>query len=229
HACGHNIIAAAGLGAGLAAAALAGELGGRVLVVGTPAEEGGGGKVRLLEAGTFEEVDAALMVHPADADLLAMDVVALHEAHVTYAGEAAHAAAAPHKGRNALDAAVLGYVNVAALRQHIDPGERVHGIITHGGDRPNVVPHHARAEWIVRSTTLARLELLEQRFLACLQAGADAAGCEMAVEWVEPAYADMIDSGVLAERYRANAEALGRIVRAPSPASRVVGSTDMGN
>src|SRR5690606_23379878 len=135
HACGHNIIAAAGLGAGLAAAALAGELGGRVLVVGTPAEEGGGGKVRLLEAGTFEEVDAALMVHPADADLLAMDVVALHEAHVTYAGEAAHAAAAPHKGRNALDAAVLGYVNVAALRQHIDPGERVHGIITHGGDR----------------------------------------------------------------------------------------------
>ncbi|HEX6419554.1 MAG TPA: M20 family metallopeptidase [Acidimicrobiales bacterium] len=229
HACGHNIIAAAGLGAGLAAAALADELGGRVLVVGSPAEEGGGGKVRLLDGGTFAGVDAALMVHPADADLLAMDVVALHEAHVTYTGEAAHAAAAPHKGRNALDAAVLGYVNVAALRQHIDPGERVHGIITHGGDRPNVVPHHARAEWIVRSTTVARLGLLEQRFLACLQAGAEAAGCEMAVEWVEPAYADMVDSAVLAERYRANAEALGRVVRAPSPGSRVVGSTDMGN
>ncbi|HEX6424778.1 MAG TPA: M20/M25/M40 family metallo-hydrolase, partial [Acidimicrobiales bacterium] len=126
HACGHNVIAAAGLGAGLAAAALADELGGRVVVVGSPAEEGGGGKVHLIDGGAFEGVDAALMVHPADADLLAMDVVALHEAHVTYTGEAAHAAAAPHKGRNALDAAVLGYVNVAALRQHIEPGERVH-------------------------------------------------------------------------------------------------------
>jgi metal-dependent amidase/aminoacylase/carboxypeptidase family protein len=169
------------------------------------------------------------MVHPADADLLAMDVVALHEAHVTYTGEAAHAAAAPHKGRNALDAAVLGYVNVAALRQHIDPGERVHGIITDGGDRPNVVPHHTRAEWIVRSTTLARLGLLEHRVLTCLQAGADAAGCGMHVEWVDPAYADMIDSAVLGERYRANAESVGRVVRVPSPDTRVVGSTDMGN
>lgn len=229
HACGHNVIAAAGLGAGLAAAALADELGGRVVVVGSPAEEGGGGKVPLIDGGTFEGVDAALMVHPADADLLAMDVVALHEAHVTYTGEAAHAAAAPHKGRNALDAAVLGYVNVAALRQHIDPGERVHGIITDGGDRPNVVPHHTRAEWIVRSTTLARLGLLEHRVLACLQAGADAAGCGMHVEWVEPAYADMIDSAVLGERYRANAESVGRVVRVPSPDTRVVGSTDMGN
>ena len=122
HACGHNIIAAAGLGAGLAAAALADELGGRVVVVGSPAEEGGGGKVRLIDGGTLEGVDAALMVHPADADLLAMDVVALHEAHVTYTGEAAHAAAAPHKGRNALDAAVLGYMNVAALRQQPPEG-----------------------------------------------------------------------------------------------------------
>ncbi|HEX6423374.1 MAG TPA: peptidase dimerization domain-containing protein, partial [Acidimicrobiales bacterium] len=150
-------------------------------------------------------------------------------AHVTYTGEAAHAAAAPHKGRNALDAAVLGYVNVAALRQHIEPGERVHGIITDGGDRPNVVPHRTRAEWIVRSTTVARRALLEERVLACLRAGADAAGCEMHVEWVEPAYADMIDSAVLAERYRANAEALGRDVQAPSATTRVVGSTDMGN
>jgi amidohydrolase len=229
HACGHNVIAAAGLGAGLAAAALADELGGRVVVVGSPAEEGGGGKVPLIEGGTFDGVDAALMVHPADADLLAMDVVALHQAHVTYTGEAAHAAAAPQKGRNALDAAVLGYVNVAALRQHIDPRERIHGIITEGGDRPNIVPHHARTWWIVRSTTVARLERLKERFLACLQAGADAAGCAMHVEWADPVYADMIDSAAIGERYRANAETVGRAVRAPSPSSRVVGSTDMGN
>jgi amidohydrolase len=229
HACGHNVIAAAGLGAGLAAAALADELGGRVVVVGSPAEEGGGGKVPLIDGGTFQGVDAAVMIHPADADLSAMDVVALHQAHVTYVGEAAHAAAAPHKGRNALDAAVLGYVNVAALRQHIEATERVHGIITDGGDRPNIVPAHARAEWVVRSSTVAKLEVLKQRFLACLQAGADAAGCEMQVKWIDPVYADMVDSAAIGERYRANAQALGRIVRAPSPNARVVGSTDMGN
>ncbi|HZM43054.1 MAG TPA: M20 family metallopeptidase [Acidimicrobiales bacterium] len=229
HACGHNVIAAAGLGAGLAAAALAEELGGQVLVVGTPAEEGGGGKVRLIDGGTFKGVDAALMVHPADADLTAMDVVALQQAHVTYTGEAAHAAAFPHRGRNALDAAVLGYLNVAALRQHIAAGERLHGIITDGGDRPNIVPAYARTEWIVRSPTVAGLEVLKTRFLACLEAGATAAGCEMDLEWIDPVYADMIDSQAIVERYRANAEALGRIVRVPSPQARVVGSTDMGN
>ena len=229
HACGHNIIATAGLGAGLAAAALADELGGRVLVVGSPAEEGGGGKVRLLDGGAFAGVDAALMVHPADAELLAMDVVALHQAHVTYRGEAAHAAAFPHRGRNALDAAVLGYVAVAALRQHVDPGERLHGIITDGGDKPNIVPAYARAEWIVRSPTVAGLDALRERFLACLRGGAEAAGCEMEVSWIDPVYADMIDSQAIGERYRANAEALGRVVRVPSAADRVVGSTDMGN
>src|SRR5262245_44537912 len=229
HGCGHNVIAAAGLGAGLAAAALADELGGRLVVVGSPAEEGGGGKVRLLDGGTFAGVDAAMMIHPADADLTAMDAVALQQAHVSYTGEAAHAAAFPHRGRNALDAAVLGYTAVAALRQHIEPGERIHGIITDGGDKPNIVPAFARTEWIIRSETVAGLDVLRERFLACLRAGADAAGCEMAVEWIEPVYADMVHNQAIAERYRANAEVLGRIVRAPSPASRVVASTDMGN
>ncbi len=229
HGCGHNVIAAAGLGAGRAAAALADELGGRLVVVGSPAEEGGGGKVRLLDGGAFAGIDAALMIHPADADLMAMDVVALQQVHVSYTGEAAHAAAFPHRGRNALDAAVLGYMGVAALRQHIEPGERLHGIITDGGDKPNIVPAFARTEWIVRSPTVAGLDLLKARFLACLQGGAEAAGCEMAVEWIDPVYADMVDNRAIGERYRANAEALGRIVRAPSPAARVVGSTDMGN
>ena len=229
HACGHNVIAAAGLGAGLAAAALAEELGGRVVVIGTPAEEGGGGKLRLIDAGAFAGVDAALMVHPADADLLAMDVIAVHEVEVSYRGEAAHAAAYPHRGRNALDAAVLGYVNVAALRQHIAPGERIHGIITHGGDKPNIVPALARSQWMVRSPKLAGLDRLKARFLACLQGGADAAGCEMDVKWSDVVYADMLDNRAIGERYRANAEALGRTVRPPSTKGRVVGSTDMGN
>jgi amidohydrolase len=229
HACGHNVIAAAGLGAGLAAAALAEELGGRVAVMGSPAEEGGGGKLYLIDAGAFAGVDAALMVHPADADLAAMDVIAVHEVVVTYTGEAAHAAAFPHRGRNALDAAVLGYVNVAALRQHIAPGERIHGIISDGGDKPNIVPARAQSEWMVRSPTLAGLDRLKERFVACLEAGAEAAGCEIDIGWRDVVYADMVDNQAIVERYRANAEALGRIVRAPSATRRVVGSTDMGN
>jgi metal-dependent amidase/aminoacylase/carboxypeptidase family protein len=148
---------------------------------------------------------------------------------VTYRGEAAHAAAAPHKGRNALDAAVLGYMNVAALRQHIGPSERIHGIITHGGDKANIVPSSTRTEWIVRSSTVASLEALKGRFLACLQSGATAAGCEMAVEWLDPVYADMVDNAAIGECYRANAATLGRDVRPASPDARVVGSTDMGN
>jgi amidohydrolase len=229
HACGHNVIAAAGLGAGLAAAALAEELGGRVVVMGTPAEEGGGGKVKLIDAGAFSGVDAALMVHPADADLTAMDVIAVQEVAVTYRGEAAHAAAFPHRGRNALDALVLGYVNVAALRQHIAPGERIHGIVVKGGDKPNIVPSLTEAEWMVRSPTLARLARLKERFTACLQAGADAAGCTVELVWRDPAYADMVDNGVIGELYRVNAGDLGRQVVPPTLGGKVVGSTDMGN
>jgi amidohydrolase len=229
HACGHNVIAAAGLGAGLAAASLAAELGGRVVIMGTPAEEGGGGKVFLLDRGAFEGVDAALMVHPADADLSAMDVIAVQQCHVAYHGEAAHAAAFPQRGRNALDALILGYMNVAALRQHISSGERIHGIVTNGGDKPNIVPAYTRAEWMVRSPTLARLDRLKERFTACLQGGADAAGCTMEIEWLDPAYADMVDNDAIVSRYAANAGALGRTVNDPSRDGRVVGSTDMGN
>ena len=229
HACGHNVIAAAGLGAGLAAAALASELGGRLVVLGTPAEEGGGGKIKMLEAGVAGGLDAALMVHPADAELAAMDAIAVQQMWATYTGESAHAAAFPEKGRNALDAAVLGYTAVAALRQHIADGERIHGIFTDGGDKPNIVPARAQTEWMVRSPTLAGLAVLKERFLACLQGGADAAGCELSVEWQDVTYADMVDNRAIGLRYAANAAALGRTVKEPGPGRRVVGSTDMGN
>jgi amidohydrolase len=229
HACGHNVIAAAGLGAGLAAAAVAEELGGQVVILGTPAEEGGGGKVRLLDAGAFAEVDAAMMVHPAGADLRSMAAIAVQQLWVRYEGAAAHAAAAPHRGRNALDAAVLGYVNVAALRQHIRADERIHGIFTDAGDKPNIVPATAAAQWYVRAGTLERLGPLEQRVLACLQAGADASGCTMHAEWKEPAYADLRDNTPMLDAYVANAARLGRTVVAPPPGAAVIGSTDMGN
>ena len=228
HGCGHNIIATAGLGAALAAAALADELGGRIRVLGTPAEEGGGGKVYMAERGAFEGADAAMMVHPADGDLTTMNAIAVAQLWVEYEGLAAHAAAFPERGRNALDAAVLGYMNVAALRQHIGTEERVHGIFPDGGDKPNIVPAHATSHWYVRSPNLDTLAALEDRVRACLQAGADAAGCTMTVESRVPVYADLLDNPPLIDLYRANAERLGRRVR-DGREFKVVGSTDMGN
>src|SRR5437764_2052285 len=226
HGCGHNIIATAGLGAGLAAAALADAAGGRVLILGTPGEEGGGGKVLMAEAGAFEGVDAAMMVHPAGHDLLQMNAIAIATWEVEYFGQEAHAAAFPHRGRNALDAAVLGYNAVAALRQHIQPNERIHGVFTKAGDKPNIVPDHTVAEWYVRSGTITSLQPLKERVLACLEGGATAAGCRMEHRATCPEYSDLRTNGPMADLYRANAERLGR---QPSGSGQVVGSTDMGN
>ena len=230
HACGHNVIAAAGLGAGLAAAALADEAGGRVRVLGTPAEEGGGGKILMADAGAFEGVDAALMVHPAGSDLRWMDTLAATSFAATFSGLAAHAAAFPERGRNALDAAVLGYVNVAALRQHIATSERVHGIFTRGGDKTNIVPELAEMDWMVRSGRVEDLDALVERVHACLAAGAAAAGCTWEHRVTMRTYADMVDNPVLLDRFAAHAEALGRPLADPrATGAAVTGSTDMGN
>ncbi|WP_436796010.1 M20 family metallopeptidase [Actinospongicola halichondriae] len=234
HACGHNIIAAAGLGAGLATAAVADECGGRLSILGTPAEEGGGGKVFMIRAGAFEQIDAAVMIHPAGAELRDMTTLAVQQCVATYDGAAAHAAAAPHEGRNALDAAVLGYNGVAALRQHILPSERIHGVFTDGGDKPNIVPARAQTHWFVRSPSAAGLDSLKERVVACLRAGATATGCEVSIEWVDPPYADMVGIGTLNDLYAANAARLDRTVLDPAMAADagvapVVGSTDMGD
>lgn len=230
HGCGHNVIAAAGLGAGLAAGRLAQELGGRVRLLGTPAEEGGGGKITMARNGAFRSGEAALMLHPADADLLKMSSIAVHTMEVSYEGRAAHAAAAPWEGRNALDAAVLGYMNVAALRQHIQPTERVHGIFTEAGEKPNIVPRRAAATWYVRSGTLGSLQPLKARVMSCLEGAAQACGCSMTAVWDDHAYADVRDNTALVDSYARNMAHLGRTVHDPDAVGRrVVGSTDMGN
>lgn len=230
HACGHNVIAAAGLGAGLAAAVVAREAGGRLRILGTPAEEGGGGKIHLARQGAFDGLTAAMMVHPADADLTRMDAIAVQELSVEYHGREAHAAAAPHEGRNALDAAVLGYVAVAQLRQHIRPTERVHGIFTKAGEKPNIVPREAAAEWMIRSDTIEALQPLKSRVLAALEGAAAACGCGMSHRWQEHTYADVRDCSPIVDAYARNAARLGRSVRDPAAVGhRVVGSTDMGN
>ena len=228
HACGHNVIAAAGLGAGLAAASVAEAAGGRVRILGTPAEEGGGGKVFMARAGALDGLTAAMMVHPADQDLAAMSVIANQQIIVEYHGESAHAAAAPHKGINALDAAVLGYSAVGALRQHIPGSARVHGVFLDGGDKPNIVPSHASMHWYVRAANMDDLEELKVRVFEALRSGAVATGAEMSHEWLDPAYSDMVTDQELLGLYVANSAALGRPVALETD-SPVTGSTDMGN
>lgn len=230
HGCGHNIIATAGLGAALALSTVAHDAGGRLRYLGTPAEEGGGGKLVMARNGALEGVDIAMMVHSADADLTSIDAIALQQLLVEYGGEAAHAAAAPEKGKNALDAAVLGYMAVASLRQHILPTERVHGIFIRGGSKPNIVPHDAATEWYVRSDTMSSLSELKPRVLAALEAGAHACGCSVQHQWDPNPYADMVTNNNLSAMYINSAASLGRSVVAPgSNGHRVVGSTDMGN
>lgn len=229
HACGHNIIGSAGLGAGLAVAKVAHALGGRLAILGTPAEEGGGGKEFMLRWGAFDDIELAMMVHPADRDLTTMHTIAIQQLHASYTGQAAHAAAAPHQGRNALDAAVLGYNAVAALRQHIRPEERVHGVFTDGGDKPNIVPSKAATEWYVRSGSMDSLEDLKTRVLHCLQGGALASDCEMHHEWIDPPFYDMLDNHPLLDLYVQNAMEVGRHPMPEEEGKMVVGSTDMGN
>jgi metal-dependent amidase/aminoacylase/carboxypeptidase family protein len=170
-----------------------------------------------------------MMVHPAGADLDSMQAIAIRQLWVRYHGRAAHAAAFPEHGRNALDAAVLGYMNVAALRQHIRPEERIHGIFTHAGDKPNVVPEFSAAEWYVRAADLRRLTPLCDRVAACLRAGADATGCGIEIDWRDPAYTDLVPNQEMIALYRTNAAALGRNVLDHREVPGVVGSTDMGN
>jgi amidohydrolase len=230
HGCGHNIIAAAGLGAAIALASIADASGGRVRYMGTPAEEGGGGKILMARNGALVGVDLAMMVHPADADLATIDAIALQQLLVEYTGQESHAAAAPQLGRNALDAAVLGYMAVATLRQHILPTERIHGIFLKSGEKPNIVPREASSEWYVRSDNVTSLAALKPRVLASLESGALACGCSVSHERIGTAYADMVTNDTMGTMYAHNALTLGRTVTDPRHGGRrVVGSTDMGN
>ena len=228
HGCGHNVIAAAGAGAGVALASVIAETGGSVVVLGTPAEEGGGGKVLMGREGAFADIDAAMMIHPASLELISMNVLAISAVQVEYRGRAAHAAAAPHAGINALDGLVTAYQAIAQLRQHIRPTERVHGIITDGGQKPNIVPERAAGLFYVRAADERRLARLKERVHACFQAGALASGAELHVRADGEDYSDMWTNPALAAAYEANLAPLGRRVE-HAPPEHISGSTDMGN
>jgi amidohydrolase len=230
HACGHNVIAAIAVGAGIAAARVADDVGLTVSVLGTPAEERGGGKVLLLERGAFAGVHAALMVHPAPVDAVEPPTLAWSHFDVHYTGKAAHASAFPEFGVNAADAITVAQTAIGLLRQHIRRGDRIHGIVTDGGDAPNVVPAHAAASYIVRAESLGELDEIRGKVLRCFEAGALATGAQLEVRPSGPPYAEVVHDGALAALYRRNAEALGRSFPDLGPLlERSAASTDMGN
>lgn len=230
HACGHNIIAASAVGTALALADVADDLGLTVVLVGTPAEEAGGGKVLMLDAGVFDDLAATVMLHPGPVDIAAARSLALSEVWVTYRGRESHAAVAPYLGVNAADAVTVTQVAIGLLRQQLSPGQMMHGIITEAGLVPNVIPAKAQLRYTMRATETSALRDLEQRMAGCFQAGAVATGCEYDVAEASPMYQELTPDGFLAETFRAEMQRLGRTpLPAEMEASLPLGSTDMGN
>jgi len=232
HACGHNVIAAMSVGAGIAAKAVADDAGLTVAVIGTPAEERGNdsGKVRLVERGIFDGYHAAMMVHPAPFDLLTARLIAASMFDVEYHGKEAHASAFPELGINAADAITVAQTAIGLLRQHIRQTDRIHGIVTKGGDAPNVVPAHTSARYLIRSQTIDDLAELRDRVMNCFEAGATATGSRLEVIGGDKPYADVIHHPAMAAAYERNAIAVGRTFPDLGVAAeRFAASTDMGN
>jgi amidohydrolase len=231
HACGHNVIAAAAVAAGLGLAAVADDVGVTVRVLGTPAEEGGGGKILMLDRGAFAGVNAAMMVHPAPDEHLDPPTLAVAHIDVEFRGKDAHASAYPERGINAADALTIAQVAIGLLRQHITSSDRIHGIVRHGGDAPNIVPSRTTGGWYVRSRTLAELAKLHPRVERCFEAGALATGCSYEVTAGSPPYSEFDHDAAMCAAYRRNAEALGRVFPpiTEEEAMRTAGSTDMAN
>ena len=227
HACGHNIIATAAVGAGLGAKIAADAFGATIRVIGTPGEEGRGGKIRMARNGAFANVDAAMMVHPGDYNTSGCEAMAVAILSVEFHGKASHAAGAPHEGVNALEAMIISFNAINSLRQHVVDGSRVHGIITDGGQAANVVPAHSAGLFYIRAKDDEYVETLKERVVGCFEAGAQATGARLEHRWSEPQYSTMKNNGVMAGLYARNLQNLGRKVE--PYAGRNFGSTDMGN
>lgn len=227
HGCGHNVIAAAALGAFSALVPLAGDLNATIRLIGTPAEENEGGKITLLEAGVFDGTHAAMMIHPGPVDEVSMNPYASGGISARFIGREAHASLAPHRGINALDALTVALTAIGLARQQLGAGQQIHGSIAERGGAPNVIPGSSSAEWMVRAPSMESLDRVTDVVVRCIRAGALAAGCEVELEAERDGrYANMRLDADLIEIYRRNAEALGR---SPGPVGGYGGSTDMGN
>jgi len=228
HGCGHNLIATASVGAGIALADALDRFPGRIQVIGTPAEEGGGGKIRLIRGGLFQEVDAAMMFHPDTRTQVLHWALAVTHMHFEFIGRAAHASGDPEKGINALDAFVLAYNGISMLRQHIKEGARLHGFLKEGGTAPNIVPERTSGEFLVRARDEAYMQELVQKVKNIFQAAALATGCSVKLTFDEDPYSDLRNNSVLAALFEDNLRRLGIDPVEPVPWENA-GSTDMGN
>jgi amidohydrolase len=227
HACGHNLIAAAAVGSGMALSPIIPKLQGQIQIIGTPAEEGGGGKILLAEAGFFNSVDAAMMFHPADKNMVLRQSLASSKLKIEFFGKASHAAAAPEEGINALDAMILTFNNINALRPTFTSKDRVAGIILEGGKAANIIPAYTSADFSIRSSTTKRRDVLIDKVIACAQSSAQAIGCKFQYN-ISPGYKNIIPNKVLAALFTSNLESLGRSIADIEPNERM-GSTDMGD
>ncbi|MBE3571687.1 MAG: M20 family metallopeptidase [Moorella humiferrea] len=227
HACGHNLIAAASLGAALALAETIKELGGTVVLLGTPAEETCGAKVALVRQGVFNDLDAVMMFHPGDTNAVEVYSLALEALEFIFEGRAAHAAACPEEGINALEAVIQFFNNINSLRPYLQDGASIQGIIAEGGTSPNVIPERTVARFYVRARTRSALNKVVQRVENCAAAAALATGCRYWYHNYEPSYEPMVTNRALAAAWRENLKKLG-VTDSGSPCySR--GSLDMGN
>jgi len=229
HACGHNIIAASALGAGIALAPLVNDSDLRLTVLGTHAEEVGGGKVELINAGAFDDAAAALMMHPTPFDEYGPKSLAIEEWRAVYKGQASHASAAPELGRNALDGLISGYNNISMLRQHFRPMQQVHGVIVDGGDAANIVPERAEASYFLRAVNMDDLEDLRQRTRACLEGGATATNTSVEITVTGYVFESLKPHDTLVGEFTEACEAIGREFAADPKGDLLGGSTDFGN
>ena len=228
HACGHNVIATSGAGAGAALAAVKGELPpGRIVVIGTPAEEGGGGKIKLINGGVFRDVDCAMMIHGFDRTLLHQDLLGIVRATFEFTGKASHASADPWAGVNALDACVQTYNAVSMLRQQVRPDCRIHGIITNGGQAANIIPEQAAATFYVRAPRMDTMWELHKRVVACAEGAAKAAGVSLKVVQHDTVYEPLVSSRVMLDLFASNMKTVGLAEGEPIPDR--LGSSDIGN
>ncbi|MGH3732661.1 MAG: M20 family metallopeptidase [Acidimicrobiales bacterium] len=230
HACGHNIIATSSLGAALGLGAVADELNLRVTLLGTPSEEGGGGKIDLLNAGYFDDEHMALMVHPFASERLDAICLAVEHFDVIYTGKEAHASAAPWLGINALDALTIAQVALGLLRQQLPPGDQFHGIVTEGGSAANIIPSRVAGRFMVRAASAGRLAQLRERVNACFGAGALATGAHLEIVELGHPFSHMESDADILTHYRHAAEALGRSFALDDEETpRPTISTDMAN
>ena len=212
HACGHNLICMIALGAAVAAKAAVDQYGGRIVVIGTPAEENYGGKIVMARKGAFSDLDAAMLVHPGSVDVAIEPAIACQQMNVEFFGKAAHASANPDGGINALDAMILSFNNINALRQQIQSTARIHGIITDGGQAANIIPAHSAGEFYVRAADDAYLDELLQKVLNCFISAGLATGARLEYKPDELRYASLKANVTLAQLYLNNMQALGREV-----------------